>query len=111
DGTSIGHPGKFTLCFAEDPPPAPWEPLRVELGYDREDTTVTLLGTEGPRQVANHLNGDPEGVLATVAAAMRCPATFSVGKGGQGLVVLGPEHAAAAIEAGFSRARVREFLA
>ena len=35
DASSFGHPGKFTLCFAEDPPPAPWEPLRVELGYFR----------------------------------------------------------------------------
>ena len=32
DASSFGHPGKFTLCFAEDPPPAPWEPLRVDLG-------------------------------------------------------------------------------
>src|SRR6056297_3889780 len=24
DGSSLGNPGKYTLCFAEDPPPAPW---------------------------------------------------------------------------------------
>ena len=111
DASSIGHPGKFTLCLAEDEPPAPWEPLRTELGHSIEDSTVTILGTEGPRQVANVLNPSPEGILTTMAAAMRCPATYPVGKGGQAVAVLGPEHAAALIEAGWTRDRVREYLA
>ena len=111
DASSIGHPGKFTMCLSEDEPPAPWEPLRVELGYDVEDSTVTILGTEGPRQVANHLNPSPEGILTTMATAMRCPATYPVGKGAQAVAVLGPEHATALVEAGWTRARVREFLA
>lgn len=111
DASSIGHPGKFTLCLAEDAPPAPWVPLRVELGYGVEESTVTILGTEGPRQVANHLNPSPEGILTTMAAAMRCPATYPVGKGHQAVVVLGPEHATALVEAGWTRARVREYLA
>ncbi len=111
DASSIGHPGKFTLCLAEDTPPAPWEPLRVELGYGSDDSTVTILATEGPRQVANHLNPSPEGILTTMAAAMSCPATYTVGKGTQAVAVLGPEHTGALIEAGWTRARVREFLA
>ena len=73
DSSSIGHPGKYTLCFAEDGPPAPWEPLRVSLGFDARDTTVTLMPVEGPRQIANHLNGDGRGTLKTIAAMMRNP--------------------------------------
>lgn len=111
DGSTLGHPGKYTLCLAEDPPPTPWEPLRVELGYAEDDTTVTVMATEGPRQVANHLNADPEGVALTMAAAMRVASTYCVGKGGQAIVVLGPEHALAFLEAGWSRRRVRERLA
>ncbi len=110
DGASLGNPGKYSLCFAEDDPPQPWEPLRVELGYERSDTTVTLLPTEGPRQVANILNGEAEGVLRTVASAMRAPHGYAVGKGQQCVVVLGPEHADAVRSAGWSRARAREFL-
>lgn len=110
DGSSFGHAGKYTFCFAEDPPPAPWEPLRVALHGALDDTTVTLLPAEAPRQVANHLNGDPEGLLRTVAAALANPSHFSVGKGFQALVVLGPEHAAAIAGGGWSRRDVREFL-
>ena len=35
DASSFGHPGKYTFCFAEDPPPAPWRPLAERLGYER----------------------------------------------------------------------------
>ena len=110
DGSSLGNPGKYSLCFAESTPPEPWVPLRVELGYEPEDTTVTIMATEGPRQVANLLNGDGRGLLRTYAAAMRNPTTFCVGKGGQAIVVLGPEHAAAMVEAGISQAEMRDYL-
>jgi hypothetical protein len=110
DGSSIGHPGKLSMCLAEYDPPAPWDPLRVELGFSHGDTTVTILATEGPRQVANHLNPDPRGVLLTFAAAMRNPATYCVGKASQGLVILGHEHAQILHDGGWTKSQIREFL-
>lgn len=110
DASSVGSPAKYSLCFMEDTPPEPWEPLHVALGYEASDTTVTLVPTEGPRQVANHLNPDAEGILRTFAAAMRDPGTFIVGKGGQAVVVLGYEHRRAIIGQGWSRRDVQEFL-
>lgn len=110
DGSSLGHPGKYSLVVAEAEPPDPLAPLRVDLGHGVDDTTITLLATEGPRQIANHLNPDPEGILLTIASAIAAPATFSVGKGGQGLVVLGYEHRQALATAGWTRRRIQEFL-
>ena len=111
DGSSIGSPAKISLCFAEDPPRPPWQPLRRALGFGEADTTVTLLATESPRQVANHLRGDAASVLRTFAAAIRGPAGFIAGKGGQVVVLLGPEHALALIEDGISRRQAQEYLA
>ncbi len=111
DGSSVGHPGKYTLCFAEDPPRAPWEPLSAALGFAPDDTVVTVVPTEGPRQVANHLVEAPERVLQTFAAAMKVGSNYIAGKGGQGVVVLGHEHQLAVVEAGWSRRDVQEFLA
>ena len=110
DASSFGHPGKYTFCFAEDPPPEPWRPLHEQLGYEPGDTTVTLLPLEGVRQLAQQLNGSAEGILRTFAAAIRSPATFATGKGGQALVILGPEHAGFCVEQGWTQAQVREFL-
>lgn len=110
DASSFGHPGKYTFCFAEDPPPAPWEPLSVQLGYQPDDTTVTVLPTEGPRQIGQQMTRSAELVLRTVASVIRSPGTFSTGKAGQGMAVLGPEHAGFCIEEGWTQKQVREFL-
>jgi hypothetical protein len=110
DASSFGHPGKYTFCFAEDPPPAPWELLSVQFGYDAGDTTVTVLPSEGPQQIAQQLTSSAEHILRTVASAIRSPAWFVAGKGGQGAVVLGPEHAGFCIREGWTQAQVREFL-
>jgi hypothetical protein len=110
DGSTLGNPGKYTLCFAESTPPDGWDPLRVRLGFDVEDTTVTLIAAESPRTVANHLNGSGEGVLRTFAAAMRNPSVFAVGKGHQVALVLGPEHAMAMADDGWATAAIQELL-
>ena len=110
DGSSLGNPGKYSLCFAESDPIAPWQPLRVELGYAVEDTTVTILATEGPRQIANILSGQPDEVLRTMASSIRAGHTYIAGKGGECIVVLGPEHAAAVRDAGWTRAQARDYL-
>ena len=102
DASSLGTPAKFTLCFAEAEPPLPWQPLRVRHGFALEDTTVTVMATEGPRQVANHLSEDPLDVLRTLVSSIKVAATLPVGKGGQGIVVLGPEHALAIHQAGWT---------
>ena len=110
DGSSLGHPGKYSFCFAEDDPPDSWVPLRVDLGYPEDDTTVTVIAAEAPRQVANAQNPDGWGVLRTFAAAMRAPSTYSVGKGHQVLLVFGPEHTQAVVDAGISKDEARDFL-
>jgi hypothetical protein len=102
DSASLSHPGKFTFCIAEGTPPAGWE--------EAKESTVTVLAAEGPRQIGNGINPDPEGIVRTIAAAARTPSNFIVGKGGQGIVVLGPEHAAAMAAAGWSRADVQRRL-
>ena len=61
DASSVGHPGKYTLCFAENPPAPPWPSLAVEKGYGPDDTTVTIMAVEGPRQIANQLNETSRG--------------------------------------------------
>jgi hypothetical protein len=110
DESSMANPGKYSLCFAEEDPAEPWQPLRVQLGFDRQDTTVTIMATEAPRQIGSHSNGDAETLLRTFVSIMKAPATFIVGKGGQGIIVLGPEHQFVLRDCGWTQDRVRAFL-
>jgi hypothetical protein len=115
EASSFGHPGKISFCFAAKPAYGLWEGLNVEAGYLETDTVVTVMAVEAPRLVANHLNGDPEGVLRSIASAMRPPAGYAVGKVAEGrasqvIVVIGPEHESIVREAGWSKADVKDFL-
>ncbi len=111
DASSMGNPGKYSFCFAESLPPEPWEPIRIEAGYTHDDTTVTLLPAEGPHQLAQQLNQDAHKVLRSFARSISHPAWMSTGKRGHGALVLGPEHAGFCVEAGMTRAEVREYVA
>lgn len=42
----IGQPGRYTLCLAENEQQNPWEPLHVELGYDKDVSVVTVTRAE-----------------------------------------------------------------
>jgi hypothetical protein len=92
DASCLANPAKLSFCFAEDDPPDPWLPLRVELGYAREDTIVFALATEASRQIANINRRDPESLIRTFASAMGTPFTYAVGKHMQGILVIGPDH-------------------
>jgi hypothetical protein len=111
DASSIGHPGKYSMVLAETTPPTGWPTFAEELGAPAGSTSVTVIAAEGPRQIANHLNPDPKGWLLTIASAMRCPATFTVGKGAQVVVVLGYEARESLARDGWSKDEIRSFLA
>jgi hypothetical protein len=64
-----GNPGRGHYCIAENEE-TPWEPLHVQLGFQREVSTVTALSTyPGPYQVYSQ-RPEPELMLASVADAI-----------------------------------------
>ena len=40
--STLGHPGRYTYCIGEHEEVSPWEPLHVERGFAREESTVTF---------------------------------------------------------------------
>ncbi|MGH8703747.1 MAG: hypothetical protein ACREVR_21560, partial [Burkholderiales bacterium] len=54
DKSTLGHPGKYTYCIAENEEASPFAPYHVEQGYKAEDSTVFLLAAEPPHSVTNH---------------------------------------------------------
>jgi hypothetical protein len=111
DASSHGNGGKYSAHFAEATPPEGWLPIRQQLGYPEEATTVTVLPTEAPRQIAQQSDTDPAAVLKALAAGLKSPSQYSAGKGTYYLVILGPEHATILHRAGLTQAEIRSFLA
>src|SRR2546429_1222143 len=51
DKSTLGHPGKYTYCVAENEAASPWAPYHVEKGFSLEDSAVFVLAAEPPHSV------------------------------------------------------------
>jgi hypothetical protein len=109
DRSTLGHPGKFTFCLAEDEEDSPWLPLAAERGITTPGTSaVTILAVESPHQVMNEWTHDPRDIAETYAAAIRANMlTYSIWAGNYALVVP-KQHRQIFAEAGWSKKDLRE---
>ena len=106
DRATLGNPGKYTFCFAEDEEGSPWEPLSVARGLPPGTSAVTLFAGEGPRGVVDQLSREPESLARSLAACLRTVAHPKQALSWDAMVVVAPEHARVYREAGWSRARL-----
>src|SRR2546428_4417156 len=88
DRSTLGHPGKFTFCIAEDEENSSWAPLAQERDIPDGESAVTVLAAGAPRPVMNEGAHHPEENLETVAAG-KAPhmLTYSVWPGNYFLVI------------------------
>jgi hypothetical protein len=108
DMALLGHPGKFTYCLAEDEENSPFPPMHVDLGYQAQDSVVTVIGAEAPHSVLYSGDADNPGhyktLLDLLAIGLSNPATNNaILTGGTATVVLNPEHAGVLHDAGLTR--------
>jgi hypothetical protein len=110
DKATIGHPGKYTYCIAEDEAGSPWEPLHVARGLPAHQSAVTVFAAEGPHQVYNETATTPERILDTYAASLRDAGNLSGPLAGEYLVLIVPQHYRYIAAAGWGRRRIQEYL-
>lgn len=110
DKATMGHPGKFSYCIAENEAASPWPSRRAELRFDAEVSTVTLVGAEAPHNVNDHESTTAGGLLTMIGHTMAQPGQNNVYYAGEPLVLLSPEHAATIAGDGYSKDDVRRSL-
>ena len=110
DRATLGTPGKYTFCFAEDEEGSPWEPLSVERGVPEGTSAVTLFAGYGPHAVADQLSRTPESLARSLAWALEAVWHRKLALYGDAVLVVSPEHARVFAQAGWSKARLREEL-
>lgn len=110
DKSTLGHPGKYTYCIAENQEASPWAPYHVEKGYAETDSTVFMIAAEPPHSVTNHVADDPEGICDSIVSAMSTFAHNNAVSSGHCAVVIGPEHAATFAKAAWAKHDVRMYL-
>jgi hypothetical protein len=110
DRATLGNPGKYTFCFAEDESNPCWDSLSVDKGYERDASTVTLFAADGVLGMADQKSRDPESLCRSFAASLLTLGHSKFAMLCDAFVVVSPEHLKLFAEAGWSRQRVRDTL-
>ena len=111
DKSTQGSPCKYTYCVAENENANPWQPFHVELGFEPEDSTVTVFAAEGPHNINDHDSTNASGILKTIAATMATAGNNNlIFFTGEPVVMLGPEHAASIAGEGFTKEQIKDYI-
>jgi hypothetical protein len=110
DRATLGNPGKYTFCFAEDEAGSPWEALHVERGLPGGSSAVTLFAGDGVRGVVDQLSRTPDSLARSLAACIRAVPHPKMALGFDAILVVSPEHGRVFREGGWSKARLRDEL-
>lgn len=108
DRATLGTPGKYTCCIAENEDNHPWQPWHVEKGFSPEDSTITLLAASSMIQIWNY--GTHEQFLRAVGDALSFLGSIAILGRTPGAVVLGGEHAELLRASGWSKKQIRDFV-
>lgn len=110
DMSTLGNPGKFSYCIAENEEENPWEPLHVERGFRAHQSALTLFAGDPPRGVSEHNAKHGKTVLKTIARQLATVWSYRMCMLFEAVVVLCPEHVKTLHRDGFSKRQVKEFL-
>jgi hypothetical protein len=111
DRSTLGHPGKFSYCLAEDEEDMTWEPLSVFRGVPNDGTSaVTVMAALAPRQIMNEWTTDPKEILETFAAEMRANQRHYSIYGGNYAIIIPKQLREHIQNAGWSKRDIADFL-
>ncbi len=110
DRSTLGHPGKFTFCIAEDEEDSPWTPIAQERGVLVGASGVTVMACESPHQIMNEWTKNPAEIMETFAAEIRHNMlTYSIWAGNYAIVI--PKQLRELlVAAGWQKKDIREYV-
>ena len=109
DRATLGHPGKYSYCIAEDEEHSPWDPLHVERGFPRDASVVTLFSCGGPHQFGLP-RGGAETILNYLTDFLGSVTLFGRGGAADLTVVFDQEQRNLLGEGGYSKGKVKKFI-
>jgi hypothetical protein len=110
DMATLGQPGKYTFCFAENEAASPWPPLHVERGFPAAASVVTVVGASGTIEVVDSESLAAADLAQTFAQSMLIAGNIGGAGllgGGEPLIILPPEHAFVFQREGYTKEQVK----
>jgi hypothetical protein len=111
DMTTLGGSWEFTCCLAENEEAMPpeWAPFRVDMGYGKDVSTITVRSIMGQLNVFGSTVTGAK-LLLTIASAIANSYQSGILGGMQVVVTLAPQHVALVAGDGFSKEDVKRFI-
>ena len=110
DRATLGNPGKYTYCFAEDEEGSSWEPLSTDFGIAKGVSAVTVFAGYGLQGVVDQKSRDPQSLAQSMAESLKVLHNVKLAPACDAMLVVCPEHERTFRQAGWSKARLLEEL-
>jgi hypothetical protein len=110
DRSTLGNPGKYTFCFAEDEENSCWDSLAVERGFDAGANTVTLFAADGVQGMADQKSREPESLCRSFATNLLAVGHHKFAMVSDAFIVISPEHQHIFRDAGWSKQQARDYI-
>ena len=92
DRATLGNPGKYTFCFAEDESDEAWPTLAMDRGYQRKDSVVSLFAGDGVQPILDQVSRTPDSLAKSMAASLRTVVHVKKFGLADAVLVVCPEH-------------------
>lgn len=110
DRSTIGGPGKYTFCFAENEDDPRWQALAQSRGIAPGRSAVTLFQGDGIQGFVDWKSRTPEELSRSLAMALLAVGHPKLCEFFNAILVLSPEHHAIFADAGWDRACIEASL-
>jgi hypothetical protein len=110
DRATLGNPGKYTFCFAEDESDPDWEPLATRRGIAPGRSALTLFQGDGVTGFIDQRSRTPEALTRSLALSLNTLGHVKLAQWLNAVLVLSPEHYAIYRAAGWDRRRIESEL-
>ena len=110
DRSTIGGPGKYTFCFAENEDDPRWQPLAQARGIAPGKSAVTLFQGDGIQGFIDWKSRTPEALSRSLAMSLLAVGHPKLCEFFNAILVLSPEHHAIFADAGWDRAAIEASL-
>ncbi len=110
DRATLGGPGKYAFCFAEDESDPNWESLAASRGVPPPASAVTLFAGDGIQGVHDYWSRTPEELTRSLADALSAVGHPSREREIPALLVICPEHYRVYRDQGFGREEITHAL-
>ena len=110
DRSTIGGPGKYTFCFAENEDDPRWTPLAQARGIAPGKSAVTLFQGDGIQGFIDWKSRTPEELSKSLSMSLLTVGHAKLCEFFNAILVLSPEHHAIFADRGWDRARIEASL-